>query len=200
MEKDWVEIEKKIELIKVFSKKIHIDFIDNNFSQSSTFLDSSPFSKYANELYLEAHLQVEEPINYLDGLSKAGFKKVIGNIEKMESQEEFVAAAELMGEVGLGLNLGTSLSEIKVSFEDLDIVHLMTIQKNETGLMFDESALQKIKDLRSKTAIPIEVDGGINDQTLIWAKDAGANIFVSTSYITGSENPKEAYLKLDSLV
>lgn len=198
-EKDWQEIEKKIEIIKFFSNKIHVDFIDSKFSQSPTFLDPAPFSKY-NELYLEAHLQTQEPINFLDGLSKAGFKKFIGNIEKMSSQEEFVAKAELLGEVGLGFNLNTSIEQLKVPFEDLDLVHLMTISANESGLKFDESSLQKIKDLRAKTIIPIEVDGGINDQTLVACKEAGANIFVSTSYISDSQNPSESYQKLKSLL
>lgn len=200
LEKDWSEIEKKIEAIKIFSNKIHIDFIDSKFSQNPTFLDPVPFSKYAGELYLEAHLQVEEPINYLDGLSKAGFKKFIGNVERMGSQEEFVAKAELLGEVGLGFNLNTSTEQLKIPFEDLDCVHLMTIPANESGLKFDESSVQKIKDLRSKTIVPIEVDGGINDQTIVQCKEAGANIFVSTSFITSSTDPLKQYQTLVNLV
>lgn len=196
-EKDWQEIEKKIEIIKTFSNKIHIDFIDNNFSQNPTFLDPTPFSKYGSQLYLEAHLQVDEPINYLDSLSKAGFKKFIGNIEKMNSQVDFVAKAELLGEVGLGLNLNTSIEQLKVSFEDLDCVLLLSIPSNNSGLTFEETSLQKIKDLRSKTFIPIETDGGINDQTLSQCKDAGANLFVSTSFIT--QDPQN-YFKLQKLL
>lgn len=197
-EKNWSEIEKKIEVIRTFSNKIHIDFIDNKFSQRPTFLDPDPFLKYAKDLYLEAHLQVEEPINYLDNLSKVGFRKFLGNIERMTSQEEFVAKAELLGEVGLGVNLATSISEIKVSFEDLDCVLLMSITANESGLKFDDSSISKIKELRSKTTISIEVDGGINDQTIVQCKNAGANIFVSTSYISDSTNPLEQFNKLKS--
>lgn len=199
-EKEWSGIEKKINTIKTFSNKIHIDFIDDEFSKSPTFLDSAPFSKFAGEFYLEAHIQVNEPINYLDSLAKAGFKKFIANIERMSDQVGFVAKAELLGEVGLGFNLNTSIEQLKVPFEDLDLVHLMTIPANESGLKFDDSSLQKIKDLRLKTTIPIEVDGGINDQTLPLCKDAGANIFVSTSYITDSQNPQEQFNKLNSLL
>jgi len=200
LEKDWVEIEKKIEIIKTFSNKIHIDFIDGKFAQNSTFLDPVPFSKFSSELYLEAHLMGEEPINYLDSFAKAGFKKFIGHIENMSSQEEFVAQGELLGEVGLALDLQTSVDEIKVPFDDLDLVLLMSIHAGFSGKDFEQSSLQKIKDLRSKTTIPIEVDGGINDQTIVACKDAGANIFVSTSYITGSQNPLEQFNNLKNLV
>lgn len=200
LEKDWAEIEKKIEILKIFSKKIHVDFIDGKFANNTTFLDASPFSKYSSELYLEAHLMVDEPINYLENFSKAGFKKFLGQIEKMNSQEEFVAKAELLGEVGLALDLGSNIEQIKVSLDDLDCILLMSVKAGSSGQMFEQSSLQKIKDLRSKTSIPIEVDGGINDQTLVQCKDAGANIFVSTSFISKSINPVESYLKLASLI
>lgn len=198
-EKDWGEVEKKIEIIEKFSNKIHVDFIDNSFSDNKTFLDPSPFLKY-KDLFLEAHLQVNEPLSFLDKLSKAGFKKFIGNIEHMASQEEFVAEAELLGETALGLNLKTPISDIKVPFEDIDSILLLCIPSNESGIGFDQSSIQKIKELRSKTFIPIEVDGGINDQTIVQCKDAGANLFVSTSFISGSQNPQEQFNKLQSLL
>src|SRR5258708_24677858 len=96
LEKGWVEIEKKVELIKTFSKKIHIDVIDGKFAPNQTFLDPAPFLKYANELYLEAHLMVEEPISYLDSFVNAVFRKFIVNIEKMKSHEKFVAEWKLL--------------------------------------------------------------------------------------------------------
>lgn len=199
LEKEWSDVEKKIEVIKTFSNRIHVDFIDNSFSTSQTFLNPSPFLKY-KDLFLEAHLQVHEPINYLDNLSKSGFKKFIGNIEHMNSQEEFVAQAELLGEVSLGLNLKTPIPDIKIPFEDIDSILLLCVSSNESGLGFDSSSLEKIKELRSKTFIPIEVDGGINDKTIVQCKDAGANFFVSTSYISISASPKEAFDHLNSIV
>lgn len=200
LEKNWQDIEKKIEIIKTFSNKIHIDIIDGKFVQNTTFTDPIPFSKYSKEIYFEAHLMVEEPINYLDSFAKAGFKKFVGHIEKMSSQKDFVAKAELLGEVGLALDLETPIEEIKVPFEDLDLILLMSVHAGASSQSFEQSSLQKIKDLRSKTEIPIEIDGGINDQTLVLCKDAGANIFVSTSFITGSTNPHEQYSKLQSLL
>lgn len=200
LEKQWPEIEKKINIVRTFSDRIHIDFVDGKLFPNLTFLDPAPFAKYAGELYLEAHLMVEEPINYLERFSIAGFKKFIGHIEKMSSQEEFVAKGELLGEVGLALDLPTPIESIKIPLDDLDFVLLMSIHAGFSGQEFVQSSLAKIKDLRSKTTIPIEVDGGINDQTLVWARGVGANIFVSTSYISGSENPSDQYRKLQKLL
>lgn len=200
LEKSWEDIEKEINILKTFSSKIHIDIIDGKFAKNLTFLDPTPFSKYSKELTFEAHLMVEEPINYLESFAKAGFKKFIGHIEKMASQEDFVAEAELLGEVSLALDLPTPLDLITTSFEDLDSVFLMDVKAGFSSQTFDPSLIEKIKTLRAKTFIPIEVDGGINDQTIILAKDAGANIFVATSYISKSSEQLKAYQTLESKI
>lgn len=199
LEKDWVEIEKKINIIRTFSDKIHVDFIDGKLFGNTTFMDPAPFTKF-KDLYLEAHLMVEEPINYLEGLSKVGFKKFIGHVEKMSSQEEFVAKGELLGEIGLALDLDTPVEKITVPFEDLDFVLLMTIHAGFSGQNFEHSSLEKIKTLKGRTITPIEVDGGIDDQTIMFARHAGANIFVSTSFIWASNSPSEQFEKLQKLI
>lgn len=199
LEKDWAEIEKKINLIKTFSNRIHIDFIDGKFAPNSTFLDPSPFLKY-KDLYLEAHLMVEEPINYLDSLASSGFKKFLGHVEKMQSQEEFVAKAELLGETGLVIDLPTGVDSIEVPFEDLDCIMVMSVKAGESGQSFEESSIAKIGELRERTFIPIEVDGGITDLNLLKCKEAGANLFVSTSFISNSSNPALEYQKLKKLL
>lgn len=199
LEKDWQEIEKKLEVIRIFSDKVHVDIIDGQFNKNQTILDPAPFAQYKDELFLEVHLMVNEPINYLKTYYSAGFKRFIGHVEKMSDQTEFVARCELYGEVGLALDLETAIELIKVPFEDLDLIHIMSVKAGEAGQNFEESSLEKIKELREKTDVPIEVDGGINDETIKLAKDAGANYFVATSFISEAPNPKEAFEKLQTL-
>lgn len=200
LEKNWEEIEKKIKIISQFSDTIHVDFIDRKFAENLTFLDPGPFKSYSSEIFLEAHLMVEEPIQYLSSLAQSGFKRFLGHVEKMSNQEEFVAQGQLLGEVGLALDLDTPVSSIKVPFDDLDLVLLMSVKAGFSNQDFNQASLGKIKDLRSKTAIPIEIDGGINDKTVQIAKDAGADCFVSTSFITQGKNPGENYNLLNSLI
>ena len=83
---------------------------------------------------------------------------------------------------------------IKVPLEDLDGLLVMTIQAGYSGQKFEEKLLEKVKKLREKSEfLPIEVDGGINDETIAIAAAAGANRFVATSFIFGSANPQEQY-------
>ena len=142
---------------------------------------------------------VEEPINYLPRLSSAGFKRYLGHIERMSNQIEFVASGELLGSVGLALDLKTPISEIKVPLDDLDQVLLMSVMAGKSGQTFDNSIIEKIRSLRSKYLGNIEIDGGINDQTILFAKTASANTFCVTSFLF-KENPKEQFRILQSLV
>lgn len=197
LEKDWESIEKKLEICREFSNTVHIDFIDGKFVDNTTFLEFGSFKKYSTYFTLEAHLMVEEPINYLPRLSSAGFKRYLGHVEKMSDQIEFVASGELLGAVGLALDLQTPLDAIKVSLDDLDQILLMSVNAGKSGQTFDNSIIEKIRSLRSKYLGNIEIDGGINDQTILFAKTAGANTFCVTSFLF-KENPKNQFRTLES--
>jgi len=117
----------------------------------------------------------------------------------MSDQIEFVATAQLLGTVGLALDLQTPISEIKATFDDLDLILLMSVAAGTSGQTFDNSVIEKIKSLRSKYLGSIELDGGINDDTILFAKNAGANSFCVTSFLF-RESPKEQYQFLQSLL
>src|SRR3989344_9689598 len=133
LEKDWKEIEKKLEICREFANSVHIDFIDGKFADNMSFLDPQPFKKYSEYFTLEAHLMVEDPVKYLDNLSNAGFKKFTAHVEKMSNQVEFVAKGEQLGSVGLALDLNTPVSEIKVPLDDLDQILLMSVSAGASG-------------------------------------------------------------------
>lgn len=196
LEKTWEEIEQKIKLLSPFAKTLHIDIIDNKFAPNLTFLDPKPFAKYKDQFLLEVHMMVEEPINYLQAYADAGFKRFLGHIEKMSDQAEFAAQGQLLGEVGLALDGPTTMEALKVQLDDLDCLTIMTIKAGFSGQSFMPEHLGKIKYLRSKTGIPIEVDGGTKDTTIQLAKEAGATRFVATSFISGAQDPRAAYLTL----
>lgn len=192
LEKDWNSIERKIEAVKHFAKVIHIDIIDGKFEEDITFLDPTPFAKYSNPsagsgLFFELHMMVNDPIQYLEPFANVGFKRFLGHVESLRQladQEEFVAKGQMLGEVGLAIDGPTDLSLIKVPYSDLDSILVMTIKAGKSGQEFNEEYLKKIEILKHLGHdIKIEVDGGINDQTIGMAKNAGATRFVSTSFI-----------------
>lgn len=201
LETNWDEIERKLDIIKTFTDTVHIDLIDGKFCDNKTFFDPKPFNKYSNELFLELHMMVIDPVEFIEPWAEAGFKRFLGHIEHMSSQKEFVSVAKKYGEAGLALDGPTHVNAIKIPFDELDSILVYTSHKvGHSGPPLMDDRLDKVRHLRQLTNIPIEVDGGINDRTIIKAKESGADCFVSTSYITGSENPEEKFNTLKSLL
>jgi ribulose-phosphate 3-epimerase len=203
LEKEWSEIEHKLELVKPFAKTVHIDIIDGKFVDNTTFLDPEPFKKYSKNFLLELHMMVENPLIFLKPWAEAGFQRFIGHIEKMPDPVEFVAQGQLLGSVGLALDGPTDSNVLdNINLADLDCILIYTSEHvGFSGPELLDVRLDKIRKIKEKYEfIPIEVDGGINSETIIRAYEAGASRFVSTSYLFKTENIKETFEKLTSQV
>lgn len=184
--RDWEVLRRRIEVVRPFAKTIHIDIVDDTFSSKASFLDPKPFTRY-KDLFLEVHMMVANPMELLDSFAKVGFDRFIAHVESfknVQEQQEFIAKAQKLGEVGLAIDGPTPLSMISVPYEDLDCVLVMTIKAGESGQSFNPKYLEKITAIREKNEfLPIEVDGGITDKTAPLALEAGANRFVATTFI-----------------
>jgi ribulose-phosphate 3-epimerase len=204
LEKEWEPIERKIELVKPFARTIHVDILDGKFANNTTFLDPKPFKKYSSDILFEVHMMVENPLQYLKPFADAGFKRFLGHIEKMPDVAEFIAQGQLLGEVGLAIDGPTSLEKAAIPYEDIDCLLFMTITAGFSGQKFTSEHLEKVKKARELSykndeleILPIEVDGGITDQTILEAKKMGATRFISTSFLFGDDPKKQYDMLLD---
>jgi len=98
--KTFEEIEKRIRSLQPFVRTIHIDVCDGKFAPNATFSAPEPFKKFTKDLpedeggwstgekglFFEIHLMVEDPITQIKKWADAGFRRFIGQIEKMPSQ------------------------------------------------------------------------------------------------------------------
>lgn len=196
LEENWQQIERKIDLVKSFARTIQIDIIDGKFVPFQTFLDPKPFAKYSKDYFLELHLMVENPLIYLEPFANVGFRRFIGHVEalpQLADQEEFVVQGHLFGEVGLAIDNSTDINSIKIPLDNLDCLLVMLVKAGSSGQQFNLTTLEKIKQLRAKTRIAIEVDGGINLESTVKAKEAGATRFSVNSFLFKKNNPYERY-------
>lgn len=199
-EDNWEAIEKKIELVKGFAKSIHIDFADETFADKKSFFDPTPFKKYSSDIHFELHMMVDNPEQYLQSWSDAGFNRFIGHIEHMEDQVSFVAKAQNLGQVGLGLDAKTPLTDLKVSTQDLDTVLVMMTNAGKSGQEFQQEQLAKIKEL-SDRGVHVTIDGGINEQTIQTCVGSGGSRFISTSFLFWNDvSPVEQHKKLEEII
>lgn len=200
LEKEWSAIEQKIKIAQTFASTIHIDIIDGIFVDNQTFLDPAPFAAYSQSLYLELHMMVKDPIQYIEPFARVGFKRFIGHIEMMADQQAFIDAARKYGEAGLALDGPTPLEKIIIPFNAVDCFLIYTSQQvGFSGPPLLSQRLDKVQQLRAQTDKVIEVDGGMNDASLHHAIKAGATRVAATSFIFSSIDPEKNYQKLLSL-
>ncbi len=202
LEQEWENIGKKIELVRPFAKNIHIDFLDGKFAPNRTWMDPTPFKKFTNDFTFELHMMVENPLQYVKPFADVGFKRFIGHIEQMPDIAEFIAQTEQVGEVGLAVDSDTPVKKISDVLQDLDFAFVMTVKAGFSNQSFLPDMLEKVKELRTLDAfLPIEVDGGINDKTIIQAQKVGATRFITTGYLYNQgESPEKQYQTLCSLI
>lgn len=102
---------------------------------------------------------------------------------------------------GIAINPETPASEAIRFIRDIDEVLIMTVTPGFYGSVFLPETLNKVRQIRSiNSKINIEVDGSINDKTIKTASNAGANYFVSGSFIISSKNPKSSVTALEKLI
>jgi ribulose-phosphate 3-epimerase len=160
------------------------------------------------KIALAAHLMVQEPFPIVDGLNGFIAKEdrartiLIIQRESFRSEEETVEALDLLKEqgykVGVCLDLPTSYEDLtRKIVENADTVLLMTVPMGKGGQKYGEDATERIaqfyQEHPNKT---IEVDGGINPQTIVEAMRAGAGVAVVGSFITRNGDPEGAVLSL----
>ncbi len=206
-ETTWSEVEKKIERVRPFAKTLHIDVMDGSFAPTIMSLDPTPFAAYSKDFFLEVHMMVDDPLSYLAPFADAGFKRFMGHIEKMKDVEEFIRQGQDRGEVGLYVDGTTPIESISIPLEALDSIGIFTAKHvGSSGQPFEVDMVKKIRQIREKNVLTrrgvplgIEVDGGINEHTLLLAKDAGASRFVCTSALFAKDDTKEAFTALQEL-
>lgn len=181
---DWGEIEKRLNLVIGVAEWAQIDFADNTIVPNTTFLDVPKYAPFAQKISLEAHLMVASPEKYIKSLADAGFKRIIAHVEAHEPRLFFEKVKYEQVETGIAIDGPTDFDAIEPFLEEADSVLVMMYEAGFSGQKFQPEQLEKIKSIHSYLPdLPIEVDGGITDQTARLVREAGATRLVSTSYL-----------------
>lgn len=185
---------------------IHVDVMDGHFVPNITI---GPLVVQAirpiTKLTLDVHLMIEEPDRYIPAFAKAGADYITVHAEACTHLHRTLAFIKEQGvKAGVVLNPATPLSVLDYVLEDLDLVLLMTVNPGFGGQKYIPAVTAKIAALRSKLDaaglqhVPIEVDGGVNEQTARTVAEAGANILVAGNAVFGEADRAEAIRRIRS--
>ncbi len=182
------DIVKKLDLSK--PDYIHIDIMDGKFVSNKTWTISEvkKFTSYST-LPLEVHLMVNNPSKYIEDYALMNTSIIIFHYEAVKDINEMINKVKLYGlKVGIAINPETNINVLIPYLNMIDEVLIMSVHPGKSGQSFIEESLEKISVLKNiilegnyKTII--SVDGGINNETGLLCKDAGADELVSASYI-----------------
>lgn len=178
---------------------IHIDVMDGHFVPNITM---GPIVVEAlrpiTKLPLDVHLMIENPDDYIEQFAKAGADWISVHVEACRHLHRTIQLIRSFGvKPGVVLNPHTPIESIQHILEDIDFVLFMTVNPGFGGQKFISSVVPKIENLTKIIKergldIEIEIDGGINAETIVPCAQAGASIFVAGSAIYNKENRAEA--------
>jgi ribulose-phosphate 3-epimerase len=145
---------------------------------------------------------IRDPGQYLERFYEAGADCVTIHIEAVpEPRELLTQIRELGAASGIALNPATDLATLDGCLDLCDLVLVMSVPAGFGGQDFDEIALEKLAAIRQQVGdeVLLEVDGGVNPDTIGQCTRAGAHLLVAGSAVFGSSDYGQAIQELDRL-
>lgn len=174
--------------------RVHVDVMDGHFVPNITIGPVVVRSlRRATKLPLECHLMIEDPDRYAPEFAAAGADTLTVHPEgALHLHRTIHRIKELGKRVGVAINPATSETAIEEVMADLDLILVMTVNPGFGGQKFIESTLPKIRRIREmldsvNPECELEVDGGIDAQTVGRVVSAGARVLVAGSAVFGAK-------------
>lgn len=176
---------------------LHVDVMDGRFVPNLTFgTKVIETVRRLTQLPLDVHLMVVEPERYFDDFRAAGANGLTIHQEVSPHLHRQLARIREIGcAAGVALNPSTPVETIRDVLPELDLVLIMSVNPGFGGQKFIEGAVEKIARARAlldaaHSPAALEVDGGINRQTIARVHAAGADTFVAGNAVFSAQNPR----------
>jgi len=182
---------------------LHFDVMDAHFVPNLTFgLPVMKAVQAVSPVPLDCHLMIEDPQRWAPGYAEAGARNVTVHAEACDEPSAVARDIRARGALaGLALKPGTPLEPYLDVLPAFDTLLVMTVEPGFGGQEFIAEVLPKVRRARELVdtghlRLLVEVDGGINDDTIEAAAEAGADVFVAGSAVYGAEDPARAIAAL----
>jgi ribulose-phosphate 3-epimerase len=182
---------------------LHVDVMDNHFVPNLTIgLPVVKALKAATDLPLDCHLMIDDPDRWAPPYAEAGARNVTVHAEAAADPGRLARDLRAAGSLaGLAIKPGTPLEPYLEILTGYDTLLVMTVEPGFGGQEFLDEVLPKVREARRRVesghlTLAIEVDGGINADTIEAAAEAGADVFVAGSAVYAAADPDHAVREL----
>ena len=182
-------------LEKAGADLIHIDVMDGHFVPNIT-IGPEVIKKIRplTKVPFDVHLMISPVDNFIEDFANAGSDIITIHPEATKDLKKSIELIKKFDKkVGISLNPNSEISLVEPYLNDIDLILVMSVNPGFAGQKFKPEVLKKLEKIKKiivskNLKIDLEIDGGINFQNSIDAKNAGANILVSGSTIFNENN------------
>lgn len=201
---DFGNLEREMkELESAGARGYHLDVMDGEFVPNLTYgMPIVAAMRKLTDCPLDVHLMIAKPERFVGQFIEAGADMITFHAEACEDIDAVLKQIRSEGvAAGVAINPGTPLESIMPYVDDCDAVLAMSVEAGFGGQSFQPVALEKIKALRDHAgdSLMIEIDGGVNQETIASCAKAGTDLFVVGSGIFASEDYESALSQLTAL-
>jgi ribulose-phosphate 3-epimerase len=195
------ETQNRLSPVENLATTVQVDIMDGILVPDTTIQPDTLFT-VSSKLSYEFHMMVAQPETYLLSFKNENIHTIILHIESSGDISTLITQIKILNKrVGLAISPETPLSHLEAFLHRLDMVLVMTVHPGKDGQQFMPEMLERIEYIRTKNpTIDIEVDGGINEKTLLQCKKAGANRFVVGSALYHAKDITKTFKKLERII
>ena len=183
---------------------LHLDVMDGHFVPNISF--GPPIIRAvrkATRAYLDAHLMISDPLRYAPAIVEAGADNVTFHVEAVDDPARVAEEIRKLGcNVGVTLNPATPVERLWPALDAVDVVLVMSVVPGFSGQKFIPDVLPKAREVKKRLRPDqrLEIDGGVNPQTIRMAAEAGVDWFVVASAIFDKPDRRAAIAELRGLL
>jgi len=181
---------------------LHLDVMDGHFVPNISFGPAIVAAcRRSSDCYLDAHLMISDPLRYAPPIVKAGANNITFHVEAVDDPLAVAREIRKLGcHVGITLRPATPVESVWPVLDEVDVVLIMSVVPGFSGQQFMPEVLPKAREVKKRLRADqrLEMDGGINADTIAAARDAGVDWFVVASAIFDKSDRAGAIAELRS--